>query len=143
MTTWQPMPDCVFNSTGFMSGLGSSPHAWACTACARPISPPPGQTAALFDMFCDLKGATRTPARANTRHSAVTTTVLPTYDAVPITIKLLALKTRFLLQRRSRKPYHPRCDRLFQYGYGSTRMEVRCSNATAANGEKTEYDIAA
>src|SRR5271166_672009 len=96
MTTWQPMPDRVFNSTGFMSRLGSSPHAWACTACARPISPPPGQTAALFDMFCALNGATRTPARANARHSAVTITLLPTSDAVPITIKLLALKTRLL-----------------------------------------------
>src|SRR5258708_10497559 len=74
-----------------MSTLGSSPHASACAACARPISPPPGQTAALFDMFCDLKGATRTPARAKARHSAVTTTLLPTSDAVPITIKVLAL----------------------------------------------------
>src|SRR5208283_3926809 len=126
MTTWQTVSDWVFSSTGFMSRLGSSPHAWACTACARPISPPPGQTAALFDMFCDLKGATRTPARANTRHSAVTTTLLPTFDAVPITIKLLALKTRFLLKRRSRKPQHLRYDRMFQYGSGSTRSEVRC-----------------
>src|SRR5258708_32132972 len=56
-----------------MSTLGSSPHASACAACARPISPPPGQTAALFDMFCDLKGATRTPSRAKARHRAVTT----------------------------------------------------------------------
>src|ERR1700722_10385520 len=80
-----------------MSTLGSMPHASACTACARPISPPRGQTAALFDMFCDLKGATRTPLRAKARHSAVTTTLLPTSDAVPITIRVLALiRIRFL-----------------------------------------------
>ena len=48
------------------------PAAAACRAWARPISPPPvprspagsGQTAALLDMFCALKGATRTPRRA-------------------------------------------------------------------------------
>src|SRR5262245_40211605 len=74
-----------------MSTVGSNPQASACTAWARPISPPPGHTAALLDMFCDLKGATRTPARENARHSAVTTTLLPTSEAVPMTIKLLAL----------------------------------------------------
>src|SRR5258707_11505624 len=110
MTTWQVMSDSVFNSTGFISTLGSSPHASACTACARPISPPPGQTAELFDMFWDLNGATRTPARANARHSAVTITLLPTSDAVPITIKLLALNTRLLPMQNSLEPQHLRCD---------------------------------
>ena len=99
-----------------MSTLGSSPHASACTACARPISPPPGQTAALFDMFCDLNGATRTPARANARHSAVTTTLLPTSDAVPITIKLLALNSRAPVRANIHWNHNIlRCDRLFQY----------------------------
>src|SRR5258708_31924528 len=114
MITWHVMSDSVFNSTGFMSRLGSSPHASACTACARPISPPPRRTAELFDMFWDLNGATRTLARANARHSAVTITLLPTSDAVPITIKLRALKTRLLFVQNSFEPQHPRCDSLFQ-----------------------------
>src|SRR5271155_3099594 len=42
-------------------------------------------------MFCDLKGATRMPAFAKSRHRAVTTTLLPTSDAVPMTIRDLAL----------------------------------------------------
>src|SRR5579864_8177988 len=125
MTTWQVRSDSVFNSTGFMSVLGSSPHASACTACARPISPPPGQTAALFDMFCDLNGATRMPARANARHNAVTTTLLPTSDAVPITIRLLAVIVRSSL--RKNHWYHNICDAiLFQYGFRSTRSELQC-----------------
>jgi len=45
----------------------------------------------VFDMFCDLNGATRKPARLNARHSAVLMMLLPTSDAVPMTIKVLAL----------------------------------------------------
>jgi hypothetical protein len=44
----------------------------ACRACARPISPPSGVTAALFDMFCGLKGNTRSPRFASARHSPAT-----------------------------------------------------------------------
>ena len=44
-----------------MSAVGAMPAAAACTAWARPISAPSAQTAALFDMFCALNGATRTP----------------------------------------------------------------------------------
>src|ERR1700688_1674044 len=90
MTTWHPVSVSGLSSTGFMSSVGASPQASACFACARPISPPPAHTAELFDMFCDLKGATRTPARAKARPSAATTTLLPTSDAVPIIIRLFA-----------------------------------------------------
>jgi hypothetical protein len=44
------------------------------------------------------------PARANARHNAVTTTLLPASDAVPITIRLRALKTRLLFVRNSFEP---------------------------------------
>ena len=33
------------------------PQARACSACARPISPPSTVTAALLDIFCGLNGA--------------------------------------------------------------------------------------
>src|SRR5579872_298488 len=45
----------------------------------------PGTTIELFDMFCALYGATRTPRRANARHSPVVTTLLPASDVVPAT----------------------------------------------------------
>ncbi len=47
-----------------MSTVAGRPAASACTACARPISPPSEATAALSAMFCALNGATRRPARA-------------------------------------------------------------------------------
>ena len=46
-----------------MSVCGSTPAASACSAWARPISPPSIVTAALFDMFCGLNGRTRWPRR--------------------------------------------------------------------------------
>ena len=49
----------------------------ACTASARPISPPSAHAAALFDMFCGLNGATRMPRRLAARHSAATMTDFP------------------------------------------------------------------
>ncbi len=52
---------CGFSSTGFMCTLGGTPAARACSACARPISPPSAATAALFDMFCGLNGRTFSP----------------------------------------------------------------------------------
>ena len=66
-----------------MSVCGSSPHAIACTACARPISPPSAVTAELSAMFCGLNGATRTPLRYNTRHNPATSVLLPASDVVP------------------------------------------------------------
>jgi hypothetical protein len=62
--TCAPVSLCGFNSTGFMWRLGATPHALAWSACARPISPPSTVTAALFDMFCGLKGRTFMPFRA-------------------------------------------------------------------------------
>src|ERR1700687_321874 len=69
-----------------MSTVGSTPAAWAWANCARPISPPAGHTAALLDMFWALNGATRSPRRANRRHSPATSVLLPADDAVPWTM---------------------------------------------------------
>src|SRR5579875_4131053 len=96
ITTWQPRSLSGFRRTGFMSTVGSRPQASAWTAWARPISPPPGHTAALLDMFCDLNGATRIPARANSLQRPVTTTLLPTSEAVPIIIRLRAFAAVFI-----------------------------------------------
>jgi len=52
------------SSTGFIWTLGATPAARAWSAWARPISPPSAVTAALFDMFCGLKGLTLKPLRA-------------------------------------------------------------------------------
>ena len=60
-TTCEPVMLCGFNSTGFMCTLGGTRAARACSACARPISPPSTATAALFDMFCGLNGRTFSP----------------------------------------------------------------------------------
>src|SRR3989440_8197002 len=82
--------DCGFSSTGFMSVLAGIPQARACSACARPISPPSDVTAALFDMFCGLNGRTFSPRLANARASPATISDLPTSDAVPCTISARA-----------------------------------------------------
>src|SRR6185312_5465459 len=44
------------SSTGFICTEGFAKQARACSAWARPISPPSSVTAALFDMFCGLNG---------------------------------------------------------------------------------------
>src|SRR5881275_2220761 len=62
--------------------LGASRAARACTACARPISPPSTATAALFDMFCGLNGATFKPRRTSTRASPATSVDLPALEPV-------------------------------------------------------------
>src|SRR5437588_12827355 len=69
-----------------MSVLGGVRAARACSACARPISPPSAVTAALFDMFCGLNGRTCSPRFANARASPATISDLPTSDAVPCSI---------------------------------------------------------
>ncbi len=66
-----------------MSVTGASPAASACSACARPISPPSAVTAALFDMFCGLNGATDRPRARAARHSPATSIDLPTFEPVP------------------------------------------------------------
>ncbi len=75
-----------------MSTVGESPQACAWTAWARPISPPSAVTALFRAMFCGLKGATRRPLRAKTRHSPVTSTLLPASEVVPWTIRVRAVK---------------------------------------------------
>ena len=62
---------------------GATPHARACNACARPISPPSAVTAALLLMFCGLNGRTASPRRASARHSPATISDLPTCEPVP------------------------------------------------------------
>ena len=52
--------------------LGGVRAARACSACARPISPPSAVTAALFDMFCGLNGRTARPRSVNARASPAT-----------------------------------------------------------------------
>ncbi len=66
-----------------MSTPGFTPHARACSACARPISPPSTVTAALFDMFCGLNGSTLSPRLVKARASPATISDLPTSDPVP------------------------------------------------------------
>ena len=66
-----------------MSVCGASPQARACSACARPISPPSAVTAALLDMFCGLNGATDRPRRRAARQSPATSIDLPTFEPVP------------------------------------------------------------
>ena len=60
-----------------------TPAARACSACARPISPPSAVTAALFDMFCGLNGMTDRPRRVNARARPATISDLPTSEPVP------------------------------------------------------------
>ena len=87
-TTWAPISDCGFSSTGFMCTLGRNLAARACVAWARPISPPSTVTAALFDMFCGLNGATPILRRRKTRPKPATSVLLPASDVVPCTISV-------------------------------------------------------
>src|SRR5260370_31569739 len=66
-----------------MCTLGAIRAARACSACARPISPPSAVTAALFDMFCGLNGRTWRPRFANARARPATISDVPTSDAQP------------------------------------------------------------
>ena len=93
-TTWLRRSLPGFSSTGFIAASGSAPAATAWIHCARPISLPSGQTIELFDMFCALYGATRTPRRASHRHSPVTSVVLPASDVVPAISSGLAVTGR-------------------------------------------------
>src|SRR5579872_1980818 len=85
-TSWAVPSDCGFSSTGFMSLSGGTPQARACSAWARPISPPSCVTAALFDMFCGLNGRTLRPRRVSARQSPATMSDLPTSEPVPCSI---------------------------------------------------------
>src|SRR5512140_4020286 len=85
--TWLPVSEFGFRRTGFMSVWGGMPQAAACTAWARPISPPSGVTAELRAMFWDLKGATRTPRFLRIRQKPAVRTDFPTSDPVPQNIR--------------------------------------------------------
>jgi hypothetical protein len=88
-TTWLVWSLLGLSSTGLCRTSGSSPHANACNACARPISPPrpfwSTTTAELLDMFCALNGATLTPRRHSHRQMPAVTTLLPASEVVPAT----------------------------------------------------------
>ena len=86
-TTWLVRSLVGFSSTGFMATSGSAPAASACTHWAWPISPPSAVTAAFNAMFWPLNGATRTPRRANSRHSPVTIHDLPASLVAPQTTR--------------------------------------------------------
>ena len=66
---------------------GGTRAARACSAWARPISPPSAVTAALLDMFCGLKGRTRRPRSAKARARPATMRDLPTSEPVPWNIR--------------------------------------------------------
>src|SRR5271156_5574090 len=68
---------------GFICTVGVNPQASDCTACARPISPPSKVTQALLDMFCALKGATRTPWPRSHAQNAVVIQLLPAPEPQP------------------------------------------------------------
>ncbi len=87
-----------------MCTLGAIRAASACTAWARPISPPSTVTAALFDMFCGLKGATFKPRRTSARANPATRVDLPAFEPVPWIIKagvapLIRIQHLFALSR--------------------------------------------
>src|SRR3990172_5033768 len=89
--TWERASASGLRRMGFMSTEGSTPAASACTTCARPISPPSAVTKEFRAMFWDLKCATRRPSCLRMRQRAATSTLLPTEEAVPCTIRVLAL----------------------------------------------------
>src|SRR5581483_3084657 len=92
MITCAPISLSGFSSTGFMSVWGSTPAASACSAWARPISPPSTVTAALFDMFCGLNGITRKPRRTAARAIPATMSDLPTSEPAPWIINARAME---------------------------------------------------
>ena len=70
-----------------MSTWAGTPAASACTAWARPISPPSGVTAELSAMFCALNGRDAQPLAGETAGRARSTSrLLPTDEAVPCTM---------------------------------------------------------
>src|SRR5260363_148364 len=83
LITCDPMELLGLSKIGFMSVSGSTPAAKACHACARLISPPPVATTLFNDIFCGLKGETRSPARFAKRHKPATIVLLPALEAVP------------------------------------------------------------
>src|SRR5690606_2544309 len=90
-TTCEPVSPSGLSSTGFMAVSGARRAARACSAWARPISPPSAVTAALLLMFCGLKGAAERPRLAKARQSPATISDLPTSEPVPMNIRDLVI----------------------------------------------------
>src|SRR3989338_3864509 len=107
MMTCAPVSLFGLSSTGFMSVCGARRAACACTACARPISPPSPVTALFSAMFCGLNGATFTSCRTSQRHKAATSVLLPASEVVPCTMIVLAfiLKTFFVHEKHETKQF--------------------------------------
>src|SRR5471032_752988 len=83
MITCEPRSLVGLSSTGLKSISASTPAAIACSAWARPISPPSTVTALFSAMFCGLNGATRMPPRRASRHKPATSVLLPASEVVP------------------------------------------------------------
>src|SRR4029079_244682 len=75
------------SKTGFIPTHAATLLASACSAWARPISPPSKVAAELSDIFCALNGTTRYPSSAKMRPKPAVIIDLPTCEAVPRTIK--------------------------------------------------------
>ena len=101
MMIWAPISEEGLSSTGLKSVCGGRRAAIACSAWARPISPPSAVTALFKAMFCGLNGATRTPCLASTRHRPATSVVLPASEVVPCTIRVSLRIGAFSLRRNS------------------------------------------
>lgn len=89
-----------------MCTLGAMPAARACNAWARPISPPSAVTAALFDMFCGLKGRTSRPRRVNRRAKPATISDFPTSEPVPWNMTALAGMRALFHDERNARNHH-------------------------------------
>src|SRR5262252_4960592 len=88
--TCAPISLCGLSRTGFICTVGAARAARACSAWARPISPPSTVTAALFDIFCGLNGRTLKPRSVRIRAKPATISDLPTSDPVPWNISVRA-----------------------------------------------------
>ena len=81
--------------------------AIACSHCARPISPPSSETAALLDMFCGLKGRTFRPRFEAIRQRPATNTVFPTSEPVPCSMIKRVMPSPSKVARRPEAPVLP------------------------------------
>src|SRR3990172_7784956 len=139
-----PMSELGLSSTGFMSVCGGTPAACACSACARPISPPSAVTALFNAMFCGLNGATRTPRRRSTRHRPATSVLLPASEVVPCTISAPEMRFWFTAARSFRAPRARRVEllahlpRAFQETRRVARDEVGVDGEQVAARDRLE-----
>src|SRR5258706_11163340 len=120
-----------------MSVCASRTAACACSACARPISPPSIVTAALFDMFCGLKGSTRCPRRVAARASPATMSDLPTSEPAPWIINARA--TRSALELDAGLGLDARPERMFHQRH--LRDEVGCVDQFLLGVAASEHDM--